>query len=250
MDDKNIKDFDRYIEQSMNENFVEPPFGMWNRISAELGHTPVEEVPPVANPMLPKAILVGFVAGALVIGSLITGWIVYNGHSVNSTTSETSVYHYNGKQQNLTKSAEVATENIREEVVVAPPATIEPINISAKTVAVATIKTLNSEKSLRNSITSGDVPVPTQKLPIDKESKVQEPYYFPPVDIDVPATDSHSQIASDNELDNQDLEESKDNDSKKLISSSGEQRIKFRKKRKSSWNYPHIIRTKKNRNHY
>ncbi len=250
MEDRNIKDFDRYIEQRMNENSVEPPFGMWNRISAEIGSAPVVEVPPVVSPMFPKAVLVGFVSGALMIGSLITGWIVYNGHSLNTIEKEAPVYHNNSKLQNQSNNAEVATENVRDEVVVAPPATIEPIRISAKTVAVPKINTLNNEKTEHRSLASGDVPVPTQKLPIDKEGQVQEPYYFPPVDIDVPESDSHPQIASHNGTDNEDLEEPKSNDTKKLISSSGEQRIKFRKKRKASWNYPHIIRTKRIKNQY
>lgn len=34
--EQEIKNFDRTIEESMNNFSAQPPFGMWNRISAEL----------------------------------------------------------------------------------------------------------------------------------------------------------------------------------------------------------------------
>src|SRR4051812_37984037 len=76
--DQKIKDFDRRIEQMMNENAVAPPFGMWNRISADLD----AEALPIATPpasAIPGRAMVGMFAGALILGAtLVTAYLVNN----------------------------------------------------------------------------------------------------------------------------------------------------------------------------
>ena len=78
--DQKIKNFDRTIEQKLNEAEVAPPFGMWNRISGELDVA--ETLPTAAAAVAPiaavskRAAIRFIVAASLISSSLVTAYIV------------------------------------------------------------------------------------------------------------------------------------------------------------------------------
>ena len=94
----NTKNFDRGIEQMMNEHEVAPPFGAWNRISSELDAMPAiaAGAAPVVTSLIPKRALTGIIAAALVIGAtMVTGYFVNNSthttKALNAPLANTSV---------------------------------------------------------------------------------------------------------------------------------------------------------------
>ena len=97
--EQKIKNFDRSVEQMMNEHEVAPPFGMWNRISADLEAMPVAATAPVVTSLIPKRAMMGIIASALIIGTaVITGYLVSSSNPaktsiapVANTQIETSV---------------------------------------------------------------------------------------------------------------------------------------------------------------
>ena len=92
--EQNIKNFDRGIEQKMNEHEVAPPFGMWNRISSELDAMPIAAAAPIATSLIPKRAMMGIIATALVIGTaMITGYLVSSSLNKNTVapTGNTSI---------------------------------------------------------------------------------------------------------------------------------------------------------------
>lgn len=175
MEEKMIKEFDRSIEQIMNQHAVAPPFGAWNRIAAELDKT-VPSAPPVA-PRIPKSAWIGFVSGASLIATLVGGALIYNNYS---------------SQPKIT----FPIEGIVVESVVAQPM---PKVVIAKSIEVPSVektpmaaKVSIAEKQIENStIVIESVPQQKNELAENKSSeltsewpeKVEKTYFFPAVDI-------------------------------------------------------------------
>lgn len=181
--DQKIKNFDRSIEQKLNENEVAPPFGMWNRISAQLDVAetlPVAAAAPVA--LISKRHIAGFIAAAaLISSSLITAYLV-------------SAYKQSKNTPNPVNQTLVATTAKTEHTI--PPApelsehkvAVKFTNKSAPAVAVV----VNEEPLMPNLLPE----LPTNDLPsanlsevavpdfsiIQSTDKASDVYYFPPVD--------------------------------------------------------------------
>jgi|GEM_PF-1825912 len=262
MEEKSIKDFDRAIEQAMNEYSVAPAFGMWNRISAELGNVEEVAVAPKPSTALPKGLVAGFIAGALVIGTTITGLLVYNGNNLpvvnNTTTVQQPLNNSRNQSNNENAIVPVAVENAAKEknaVVVAD----EPATPHVKIMVVTAVNTVSAKpaKQVKTTVANidtnpmgyngisnnNDVAVP--QMVVGSKAASADTYYFPPVDINIPGEKIDAASTANN--DNDDEEEVKNNDSKKVISrsSSSPERIKFKKKRRTHYTYPTIVRRKR-----
>lgn len=235
MEDKAIKDFDRSIESMMNEHSVAPPFGAWNRIAGELDAIPAAATAiPGRSPLFNTGTVVGFVSGALMIGSMVTGWLVYNNYNAEQTDKNLAVVTQNEVSKGL-NFAPAKTGEVQ---------TITPI-VEAKTVSIAKAITKQDKSVTENTsvkVIATDVAAPTVKVPVDKEKQAGEAYYFPPVDIDVP----DNKIQNTNNATTVVKEEIKTEPAKievKKSSSSGD-RVKFKKKKPAKWNYGRLNRTK------
>lgn len=240
MEEKAIKDFDRGIENRMNDHVAAPPFGAWNRIAAELEAGPVAVVSTTApaQPWINTGTVLGFVSGALMIGTFVGSWLLYNKYNANEASAIV--------QRATEVAAQVNTVSVPVVSVEQPKGNILP---SAKNVVVlaANKPTKETEYTTVRLNSNEDVAAPTVKLPMDKQKGTDEPYYFPPVDINVPEAKAvNTEIAEDNlqpevkEVD----EPAKTVEVKKITSSSSSSHVKFKKKRSSGWNYGKINRTK------
>ncbi len=241
--EKEIKNFDRRIEQIMNENSVAPPFGMWNRISSELESEalPIAAAAPLV--LIPKRAMVGFIAGVAVIGlSLVTAYLVSN----NST-----------QQLETTKPIASITETTPSVAKTVPSTTKNVVLEKVNHIQVAKVNTIASrttqqetgvatETSNNNRFRNTDVSVPNQAI---ASNQTTGNYYFPPVDIvNTPATETTEEIAvvTANQLAKQ---EEKLGDKKGKISatSSSEKRIKLKKHRRGGFTYGSLNRLNKHR---
>ncbi len=242
--EKEIKDFDRRIEQLMNENSITPPFGMWNRISSELESEalPIAVAAPLA--LIPKRAMFGFIAGVAVIGlSLVTAYFVSN----NST-----------KQIEISKPVTSINEITPTVMRVVPLTTTDVVLEKANHIQVAKIKTIAykmtsqearaTDETLNNTSFGNnmDVPVPNQAV---ASNLTTGNYYFPPVDIvNTPVAETNGEIAvvTANQLAKQ---EEKLGDKKGKISatSANEKRIKLKKHRRSGFTYGSLNRLNKHR---
>jgi hypothetical protein len=264
MEEKSIKDFDRTIEQAMNEYSVAPPFGMWNRISAELGNPEGAVVAPKPTTALPKGLLAGFIAGALVIGSTITGILVYNGNNNLPAVSNgnTPILQQIDNTQgvvnaNSTPPAIInntTTENnttiVDEEPVVPKVKTMVITALTTKASnpvkqANATVAHIDTNPMGVNAMSNNnDVAVP--QIAVGNKATSTDAYYFPPVDINIPGEKVDAKSTADNN--DNDAVDVKNNDTKKVISrssSSSPERIKFKKRRRTHYTYPTIVRRKR-----
>lgn len=246
MEDNSVKNFDRSIEQMMNEHSVAPPFGAWNRIAAELDAAPVAITTPtsapVSYPFFHTGTVMGFVSGALMIGAMVTGWLLYQNYtSVTNTTPEVL-----NVSESVTNTAE--------------PSVVAPVVVEAKTEPrkyepAILVSAVNSKQKKETApevytvkLTENEVAAPIVKLPVDKQKSTEEAYYFPPVDINIPESKlTANEVAANVE----DQEESADADEaarlvevKKVASNSSTAKVKFKKKRSAGWNYGKINRTK------
>jgi hypothetical protein len=155
--DQKIKNFDRSIEQMMNEHQVAPPFGMWNRISSELEATPVPvaAAAPVVTSLIPKRSMAAIIAGVLIIGaSVATGYMVHavlnnknqvqaNTTPVNAPVNLTTVANNNTPAQ--------AAEPVKHEVIpVIPVLAKEKINHITDKPVQATLQACRSTGGQHN----------------------------------------------------------------------------------------------------
>lgn len=262
MEEKSIKDFDRTIEQAMNEYSVAPPFGMWNRISAELGTPEGAVVAPKPTSALPKGLLAGFIAGALVIGTTITGILVYNGNNnlpavsnstapiqqqINNTQSvvnENSAANNTAAESNTTVVAEEPAAPLKAKTMIVTALAAKTTNpVKQASAAPAHIDTSPMGVNAMNN--NNDVAVP--QVAVGNKATSTDAYYFPPVDINIPGEKADTEATANNDADNGE-EDVKSTDTKKAISrssSSSPERIKFKKRRRSHYTYPTIVRRKK-----
>jgi hypothetical protein len=187
--EEQIKNFDRGVERLMNEHEVTPPFGMWNRISAELDALPVAAgVAPTS--FIPKRAIVGFIAGAMILGaSLITGYLV---HSANQPEARTPVQTVTPVSTPV--AATTASQPASEMVATAPVAVMhhkvlhhvqaKPVEENAGPAQTTASNTNTLPVVITSPVTSNlnsDVPAPIETV----SQNINEPqtYYFPPIDI-------------------------------------------------------------------
>lgn len=235
MEDKAIKDFDRHIEGMMNEHSVAPPFGAWNRIAAELDATTVAA--PVATPRAPlfnTGTILGFVSGALMIGTMVTGWFVYNNYNSNLQTDKGLLSGIETSNAKEAVKAETATVIVSDEVA--------PVT-EAKTFAVTKTPKKKDTGVVAASVkvVAPEVEAATVKLTTDKEKEAGEAYYFPPVDIDMPESKTTANNAVTVVKEEQKIELPKI-EVKKTSGSS--ERVKFKKRKPAKWNYGRLNRTR------
>lgn len=239
MEEKAIKDFDRCIENMMNEHVSAPPFGAWNRIAAELEAVPapVAVTSAPAQQWISSGTVLGFISGALMIATLVGSWVLYNEYSINDRLSA---------EQPQPIVAPAKTSSV-------PVAAKEQLGMGKYTEAKNVVATASLSRQVEKAefttvklnTNREDVAAPTVKLPMDKQVNSEEPYYFPPVDINVPTSTTEGARQEILEQEVKPVSEPiKEVELKKATSSSSSARIKFKKKRNSGWNYGKINRTK------
>jgi len=234
--DQKMKNFDRSIEQMMNESAVTPPFGMWNRISAELGPE-VTPVPVSVNSPIPQRTIAGFIAAAVLIGaSLVTAYVV------------------NDLSNKENKAGKVTTVTTQQAPVIAPVATEAPVvtaKLETKPV-VHSSKPTSIAKPVEEKITPAEtaavpaealrsnteVSVPNQT--IAENNVVNEPYFFPAIDIASQENKPTEKVVTPVTKAKVETKNSDDND--REVVSNDPPRIKFHPKKHRSFSYGKIIR--------
>lgn len=220
-----INHFDKKIEQAMNAYTETPPFGMWNRISAELGEPVAAPVNPKPYAVFTKSSVLGFLSGVLLIGGIVTANMLYNSSLGEETAIDTN---------------RVSIQEVTSPLVVAPVAQtfvaepeMNPKLVSTKLLSVNKAATLTASVTVAPEI--------EEVMPAAQEIQADKAFYFPPVDIET----------SSEKLSEQSIEaavtfmnhttvfkesEKAEEKSSKVISAK-EQRLKFhpRKKRSHTW---------------
>ena len=241
--DQKMKRFDRNIEQMMNESEVAPPFGMWNRISAQLDAEIAAVPPPAASP-IPQRALYGFIAGALIIGaSLITAYVVNESNKqdkltaakalpattvtvADKTTESTTPVMQTTQSLPVAAVVEQATKTIARK-------TSKPVAMAAP--ATEAVEETKHEAKAEQAISlpaHAEVLVPNHLVAENNVAAVSEPYFFPAVDnITVPETKTEKQVTVAKTTKSE----------KSIFSSSDAPRIKFRPKKHRSFSYGKII---------
>ena len=228
--EQKIKNFDRNIEQRLNENAVTPPFGMWNRISVALDAEAMPVAVPAPASVMPKGAIVGMVTGALILGaSLLTAYLINNNSLLKKEAVNNMV-----TVVNIPQVKNIETVVLRDEV---KPAVV----YKAKKVAVT--PAVISEPVKEETLVSADyrnlaeVAVPDQTVALN--TKVTEAYYFPPVDVNNPEPVKTKVIAKTKV----DGDDQGDDDKKIKSSSSGhEKKLRPKKKRSRDWSFGRINR--------
>lgn len=225
-----MKNFDRNIEQMMNENEVAPPFGMWNRIATEL-ETGAAAVPVSVNSPIPQRTVFGFVAGALFISaSLLTAYLV-NDYSKEEKTIAINTSVVNQPSVSAPVTQEMQTIIFRDEV--KSTARISKSIATTLPVAEKATEAASTNVSANTSKLHTEVSVPTQA--IAENNGVTEPYYFPAIDIDNAKKVEEKTTASIAKV-------SKATDvNEREVSSYEAPKIKFRPKKHRSFSYGRII---------
>ena len=257
--EQNTKNFDRNIEQKMNEHEVAPPFGMWNRISSELEAVPAAVAaagPPVAASLIPKRAMTGIIAAALVIGaSLITGYLVNNsmhadkagnGNTAANTVAKTSV----------AATTKPATANNTNTQTVGVKTTVQPLIAAvvrvktkpaiATTPVQATIQaaqqvqpTINEPVAAVNIspvVVNSNTDVPTPIEPVAQNVQEPQTYYFPPIDVNTPERPAASAKVVTSKARNGETTVASNTDDDKPA------RKRFHPKKRQKFTYGNIIR--------
>jgi hypothetical protein len=226
----------------MNENAVAPPYGMWNRISSELGS---EALPVVAAPAsaIPGRAMVGFFAGALILGATFVTAYLVNRTNVVTQQIQKEAPSKAIPAKEIPASGIAVVEKSAEPAVAMQNQKPVPVSIS-NTAAVSQIVVAQQveEKApvVESYAISSDVSVPDFTREQSTAASA-EPYYFPPVDIN--ELQVKGQLTAEGKTEKPD-EEDKLEERKIRTSSSGEKRLKFKKKRSSSFSYGRLNRLK------
>jgi len=257
MEDKNIKDFDRSIEQKMNESAVPPPFGMWNRISAELEAVPTAA--PASAPF-PKSAIMGLVLGVVLLGGVLTASLFTREQAkpiaqANITTTPgvqaiqsivnpaaATVVAQNAAPVNEESTPVVLPKPITQHRIISKP--VEENTSVAKEENTPAVTNTDASSMTLNANNQADVP--SQTTVAETMGTVDEPYYFPPVDRVVPegtktpnagsmsTSSTSSKITAAGDV----------NDDDKKVEPAKEQKIHFKPHKKHKWGYGKIIRNK------
>ena len=225
--EKKMKDFDRNIEQLMNEHEVAPPFGMWNRIAAEL-ETGVVSSPVSVNSPIPQRAVIGFIAGAIFIGaSLVTAYVINSNSKMEAPITTVAHQTTNIIAPVIFKSESVVKQEIKLVARVSKP----------KTVAKAVEEPTVIEESTANQVlvSSSEVSIPTQT--IAENNAVNEPYYFPAVD-----NMSENKVAEKTVAPTKAIAKPTDDNDKESVSNNDPPKIRFRPKKHGKFGYMKINR--------
>jgi hypothetical protein len=178
--EQEIKQFDRTIEESMNGLSATPPFGMWNRISAELDAAEpaiAAGVAPITSTTIQRTPW-RYIAAAAVTGIAVVGAFVYSYVGNNNTVQP--VANNNDTPANITPA--------NNAVVVAPVAdnTIAAIEEVKPAATVAKKKVVKVE----SVNPSNEVAIQTPSVVVEK---VISPIVEPKVEIaNVPANNAQN----------------------------------------------------------
>ncbi len=244
--EEQIKNFDRTIEHIMNESAVAPPYGMWNRISAELDKEALPAAAAAPASAIPKRAIVTAAATLFLVA-----------------TSVLTVFLLNKTPANEIKSGTALTTPF-ETKIPAGVADRTPENkavthavVSGKEKEITISKHQVSEIERRAPVTLPvesmvSTPQTEVAIPINPASNAiranSETYFFPPVDANIP--DSKSAIALATQSDDDETAETDETgitERKTKSSFSREKKIKFRKKRTPGFSYGTLNRTRQNR---
>lgn len=239
--DQKMKNFDRSIEQMMNENAVTPPFGMWNRISAEL-EAEATPVPVSVNSPIPQRAILGFIAGAVLIGaSLVTAYFV---NDFNKKENTALAFNTPVVQQ----TPEI-TPVIAETPVIVFREVVKPVAHSSKPTSIAkpveekVVAPIETSATPAENISANtEVSVPTQ--PLAENKVVSEPYFFPAIDMNTGENKPQDKVATPVTKVKTDSKNTED-DEREV--SNDPPRIKFHPKKHRSFSYGRIIIHKKRR---
>ncbi|HWB64358.1 MAG TPA: hypothetical protein VG603_12660 [Chitinophagales bacterium] len=191
--EQKIKNFDRAIEQMMNEQQVSPPFGMWNRISAELDASamPLAASTPPAGALMPKRAVAGFIAGVLITGiSVATGFMINSYLNSGKAAANTNITAPSFSPFTPANTANAATNNTAAKAVAQVPVTQNKTVLKSHTAKRAVIIPISSVRQL----TGANVPAQMSSLQISTcitavplikpaEDLNNNQYYFPPIDV-------------------------------------------------------------------
>ncbi len=238
--EQKMKNFDRRIEQMMNESEVTPPFGMWNRIAAELetGATPI---PVSVNSPIPQRTVFGFIAGALLISASLMIAYLLNGYSAEEKAIAVNTAVVSQPSETTTVVTEVPTIVFREEV---RPAVIRSSKLkSIAKPAKEIVSSIQEPASAAQVIPAhAEVLIPNQ--PIAQSNGVTEPYYFPAIDINTTQNKTENKIVA-SVAKTVKTEKTSEEKGREIISSNDVPKIKFRPKKHRSFSYGRIIHSKK-----
>jgi hypothetical protein len=200
--EQKIKNFDRGIEQMMNEHEVAPPFGMWNRIAGELEAMPVAAAAPVATSLIPKRAMIGIIATALILGTAtLTGYLVNS--STNTNRANTIAPAVNTQIESSVKPASTNPVNqqtiaVKNDVVASNPTTpkAKAHHTTASNPVQATLQVAQQVNPTINQpvvspvnviANNANADVPTPIAPIQQNvSEETQTYFFPPIDVNTP----------------------------------------------------------------
>jgi hypothetical protein len=224
MEEKMINHFDKKIEQAMNAYTEAPPFGMWNRISAELGEPVVAPVTPKPYSVFTRSSVLGFMSGVLLIGGIVTANMLYN-----ATSSSIS-----GKTE-IAPSLPTPFMPAVEEVIVSPKVEMPS---TGKTFSPKLL-TVNKQIAVSASISESEN---RQEAVLETiEIQPEKAFYFPPVDIETSSEKLSEQSveAAVSYMNHTTVfkESEKVEEKTAKVTNLKEQRLKFhpRKKRSHTW---------------
>lgn len=251
--DQKIKNFDRNIEQVMNEAAVEPPFGMWNRIAADLDAAEAVAAPAAGSPV-PQRSVAAMLVGVMVIGaSLVTAYLVNSNNNQQLTVSA-----------NVSQPTEITTPVTEQTLIAAVEAPKTVAELPAKPAKRNTVINKVSETpaapqqlakvaepvfvptELNDNKSTNQVDVLVPLVAVDQNKQQADAYYFPPVDI----------YTGENKLQENKLalaakprtDKTTEREASSSSSSESSSRFKFRPKKHGRYNYGKINRTHSRRN--
>lgn len=242
------KNFDRNIEQLMNEHEVTPPFGTWNRIAAELEATTATT--PVSAPSsaaIPQRSFTGLMAGVLLIGaSLIAAYLVNTSTKVAKPEAVGATVNSNNTTPEITKALPVIAEQ-NLQVAATAKTTIAPVKAAraSKKISVAKANTTNVNPTVALPA-HAEIFIPTAHI-TTVSSPLAERYYFPAIDMaqaEVQQTKSSTTDITEEASVKPKVVKADDDDDREILSNRDAPRIKFRPKKHRSFSYGKIIRRK------
>jgi hypothetical protein len=252
----NIKNFDRAIEQRMNEAEVAPPFGAWNRIAAEMEATaPVAPATPAPASVIPGRGLMTLVAGALLLGISIA--TIYLGQvsedrkenkaaviAAPSISTPQIVSHLSAPFTEMKPAVTpvIAKSETYVRAVKAIDPAVRPIVEKTAISDVATPPVVTPSLPA-NAFT--EVPAPSQPVAKNAKADAGQVYYFPPIDINLPEknTTENKSIASQAKTEAAKAPDDNDDD-KRLKIFQGSDHKKFHPRRRTKFRYGKIIHVK------
>lgn len=223
------KNFDRSIERKLNQAAVEPPFGAWNRIAAQLD----QEVKPA--PLIGvKSIGLALLITSAVIGAIaIAGNALYYTNYINPTTP-LAVNRVSPSFVVKPEKIDFSSINDLSAPIYTTPRQLTTHSNSIKEEASASVK-----QAERRIVTETTAVVTDYNTPATTKT-VNPVYVFPPVDLQT--TLQSNEEASEDES----IEKEERAHDKKIRTSGNESstRYKFKKRKKGKFNYGKINRVK------